>query len=316
MRAIRSGLVAAALAASGLLLPGCATRIPISSMEPAPVPLGATRHLDVLQGGGRRSARETVILELIGQARAHGYFTVRDRSEDGFEVRVAGRKARVRGAVRRGAPALADDHAGLRVDVIEWYAFRDVKEVTKVDEGGERYQTTMKTLTGNVVLAITLFDASGYAFLAEREYSGSYQDDTAEISKGEVIDLAAEDAVRRLLGDITPRRVRSLVRLDDDDPGQEYIIETAKAGSTAQAARDARRYLQQHPRSAAAAYNLAVFLDAMGEYEAALEAYDRALSLGNKGFYAPARAGCARRLAAAEGMTASAHGGRFAAPSP
>jgi hypothetical protein len=310
MRAIRRAFVVAALAASGLVLAGCATRIPISSMEPAAVPLGAATHLDVLHGEGRRSARETVILGLIRQARVGGYFTVRDRSEDGFEVRLAGRKAHVRGGGRRGAPALADEHAGLRVDVVEWYAFRDVKEVTKADEDGKRYKTTVKTLTGNAVLAITLFDASGYAFLAEREYTGSYEDEKGDISKGEAIDLAAEAAVRQFLADITPRRVRSTVRLDDDDPGQEYIIQTAKAGNTAQAARDARGYLEQHPHNAAAAYNLAVFLDAMGEYEEALEAYDRALSLGNKGFYAPARAGCARRLAAAEGMTASAHGRR------
>jgi tetratricopeptide (TPR) repeat protein len=79
---------------------------------------------------------------------------------------------------------------------------------------------------------------------------------------------------------------------------------SAEAGNIARAADDARRYLDQHPDNAGAAYNLAVFLEAMGEYEEALAMYDRALSLGNKSFYVKARAGCARRLAAAHELSA------------
>lgn len=99
---------------------------------------------------------------------------------------------------------------------------------------------------------------------------------------------------------LPPRQVVSRVRLDDDDPGQEAILETARGGNVAMAARDMRTYFDANPLSGSAAYNLAVFLEAMGEFHEAMTMYDQALSLGAKDLYHSARAGCARRLAAAE----------------
>ena len=121
-----------------------------------------------------------------------------------------------------------------------------------------------------------------------------------------MIELAAARAVQRFLADVTPRERTVRVRLDDDDPGQAKILETAEGGAIAQAAGDARRYLQAHPSNASAAYNLAVLLDAMGRYQEALDTYDRALSLGGKDYYLHARADCARRLANQQALSPTA----------
>ena len=277
---------------------GCATKIPIRSVQPGPVSIGATNHLVILHEEGRRSAREVVTMELINQARSHGYFSVEDRSEDGIIVRVAGRRVKLDGATN----ILAGRDAGLRLDVLEWTSSRDLKTVTRTDAEGRRYTREVPVKKGEVLLAVTLFDPDGRAFLAEREYQGLSTSRDTQVPREEMLDLAAANAIRNLLNDITPIDVTTFVVLDDSDEAQESIIATAKAGSIAQAADDTRRYLNQNPNNPAAAYNLAVFLDAMGDYQEALKMYDRALRLGSKDFYVSARAGCAKRLAGVQAL--------------
>ncbi len=297
---------ALALLALGLLLPtGCSTSIPIRSLQPAPISLGPARHLELLQAEGRRSAQETVVHELTAQARSQGYFTTRDLTQKGFEVRTFGRKVRVRDADGR-PQRLAPERVGVRVDVLEWNAFRDLREVKSKDDDGETTTTTQARLIGSVVLGITLFDDSFQAILAEREYLGRASEKAGRASRDVLLEKAASRAVASFLADVTPRRVQTSVRLDDADDGQAHILETAKAGNTAQAALDARRYREAHPRNAAAAYNLAVLVDAMGDHQEALALYDEALRLGSKDFYVQARASCARRLAASQELASDA----------
>jgi len=273
---------------------GCATKMAIRSYQPGPVSVGAIQHLVILAGEGRRSARETVNIELLNQCRSLGYFSLEDRSEEGIKVRIAGRRAMVDGAEK----VLEKNQAGLRVDVLEWNAVRDTVEVRKKAPDGTVFIEEVPVRRGNVLLSVSLFNPSGMTFLAEKEYEGLYTTDDMLMSREDVIEMASKQAVGQLLRDITPVQVVSYVYLDEDDPAQEPIIETALAGNIAQAAEDERFFLDRNPNSAAAAYNLAVFLEAMGQYEEALAMYDRALSLGNKSFYSRARAGCARRLAA------------------
>src|SRR5215510_1466396 len=115
-----------------LVLPlstGCVTTVAIRSMEPGAVPVGSTKHLVLLGGEGRRSAREFVGETLVQQCRARGYFSVEDKSESGLSVRVAGRQASVEG----GKFALEPEQAGVRIDVLEWNAARDEEDITRTD---------------------------------------------------------------------------------------------------------------------------------------------------------------------------------------
>ena len=294
LRACRSSAFAAvALLGLSSLLGGCATHVTVRSMQPARVHLGSADHLTVMESQGRRSARETVLIELDSQARRRGYYTVEDESDQDVRVRVKGRRVGVSGLRR----PLDVQEVGLRIDVVEWDTHQGVEEVKRKREDGTQVTETVRTLEGEVILAVTAFDGRGKAFLSEKEYRGVRSGRYGEVSRDDLILAAAEAAVSALLADITPREVRSRVRLDSDDEGQEPILELAKAGNVAAAADEARRYLKRHPQNPSAAYNLAVLLDAMGEYEDALWMYDRALRLGDKDFYATARAGCARRLA-------------------
>ena len=274
---------------------GCATTLSIRSMQPGAVPIGSTKHLVLLGGEGRRSAREFVGETLVQQCRSRGYFTVEDKSEAGLSVRVAGRQASIDG----GSLKLQPEQAGLRIDVLEWNAARDEEDVTRTDPLGKQYVERVPVMRGNALLAITLFDPSGRAFLAETEYEGVASTDPSA-PREESIEAAARQAIASFLNDVTPMQVTTRVRLDDEDPGQERFLEAAANGATAPAAHDLELDLQQNPNIASAAYNLAVLKEAMGDFRGALELYDRSLSLGGKDYYARARAGCAQRVSAAE----------------
>lgn len=279
------------------LSPACATTLAIRSMQPGAVPVGAAKHLVLLGGEGRRSAREFVGQALVQQCRAQGYFSFEDRSEAGLEVQVAGRQASVKG----GKFTLAPDQAGLRVDVLEWNADDEDEEIVRTDVNGKQYIERVRVMKGHALLAITLFDSAGRAHLAETEYEG-WASTPVSAPRDESIEAAARQAITSFLNDITPMQVVTRVRLDDEDDGQATILETAANGGTAQAAQDLEAYIQQNPNSASAAYNLAVLREAMGDFRSAMEWYDRAISLGGKDYYAKARAGCAQRLSAAESL--------------
>jgi tetratricopeptide (TPR) repeat protein len=294
-KGIVGSLGAVMLLALAVLGTGCVQMLTIESLEPGPVNIGAARSLVIVSGEGRRSARETVFNRLVAESRRTGYFTISDRSEEGIQVNIAGRTATAMGPTFVPNPS----ELYLKIDVIEWDTSRDTNSST--DAQG-RTSTTMVT-TARVILAVTLFNAQGVASLAETEYQGSTQSMNPNDSQEWLLEQAGGVAIGRLLADLTPRRVARRVQLDDSEEALKPIIDTAVRGNLAQAAADLQQYINVHPNSAAGAYNLAVVLDAMGQYQQAIGWYDRALQLGNKSYYSPARAECARRMAAAQALS-------------
>jgi len=225
-----------------------------------------------------------------------------DVTEEGVRMRLLGRRGELEGA---SAP-LAVDQAGVRFDVYEWTAFRDEEPFQRQDEAGKNYTELVPVRRGKALVSFTLLAPGGRLILAAKEYEGIAFSEDLQIAQEELLELAAGELVARFLDDITPRSVVSRVRLDDEDPGQEPILEVAATGNLALAVRDMRTYVEKHPFNASAAYNLAVFLDAQGEYDEALAMYNLSLSRSSKSFYRTARTECARRLTATNDLTPEA----------
>ena len=288
------GLAAAAL----LLSLGCAslskTHVAIEAVEPALMELGKTRHLVLLDGDGRPSAQKAVFQQITRQARATGYFTVQDRTREGHTVAVIGTRADLDG----GRRTMPKGQAGLRIAILEWRSHREAQVVKRQSDDGGSYTEVVPFRHGGVVLEISLFDETGRAHVAHAEFEGHASGEVSRLSRSIVLDRAARDAIGKFLESITPRWVTRSVPLDDEDPLQAPTLEVARSGNITGATRDATRYFQQNRGNASAAYNLAVLLDALGDYEEALGLYDRAQRLGSKPFYAESREGCMRRLSA------------------
>lgn len=302
-RATRWIAAAALIAASGCstmpAIPGIGGKsVTVEGVEAALPELGSTRHLVLLEGEGRGSAQQAVFRQIARQARATGYFTVQDRTREGHEVVIVGRRADLDGGRRK----MPRGQAGVKVAILDWRSHREAQAVTREREDGDTVTEVVPFRHGSVVLEISLFDENGEAHLAQAEFEGFAEGEVSKLSRQIVLERAAREAVARFLEAITPRWVASDVPLDVDDPEQQPILETAEAGAIDRAASQATRYVQQNPGSASAHYNLAVLLDAQGDYEQAMAMYDRAVRLGGKAFYAESRAGCARRLAARQAL--------------
>jgi len=273
---------------------GCTPMIKVNVLKPAPVNLGAAKQLSVVESTGRRSAREHVIAEMGRQARASGYYTFSDRSEEGITVKVAGRTATASGGKGVGQQP---NEIGMKVDVLEWSANSETLPA-KYDSKGNLTEKEKKVFKGKVLLAVTAFDANGRAKLAETEYEG---EPVAAETEEEAIKQTANTAIAKVLMSITPRYEAQMIRMDNEDKAQEPIIKVAEGGNLDQATKEMRDYLGSNKNSAAL-YNMAVLLDAQGHYQEALDLYTQAISQSSKEFYVDMKTKCAKRLADQQAM--------------
>ena len=72
------------------------------------------------------------------------------------------------------------------------------------------------------------------------------------------------------------------------------MLELARSGGLDVATEQMSDWVAANPEAPQGHYNLAVFLDAAGHYDDALDTYDDALRAGGPGWYAQTRAGCVR----------------------
>lgn len=284
-------LVRLAVLSAAVFFTGCAPKLYVRVQQPAPTNLGAAKRMSIVQMEGRRSAKEALVAELMTQAREAAYFQVTDRTEEGITVKVKGRSVDLTGG---SGTAQAPDEVGMRVDVLDWTANKDTK-TSKDSKGVEKTTTVYK---GKVLLGVTSFNGKGKAQLAEKEFSASVEGKDED----DAIKLSAKAAVAALLKEVTPTYVEKAIRMDGDDEAQKPIIEMAKNGDLAKAIEEGKAALAKNPNSGPAAFNLAVMLDATGDYEQAMVNYDAALKLGAKDYYTDVRTECAKRAADAAAL--------------
>ncbi len=279
-----------------LLSTGCAPRLVISSMQPGNINVGSVERVKIIDGQGRRSAREFLNHEAASQLRSGGYFSVLDISESGAHLQISGRTASLEGH------ELSSGEAVIRFDVYEWTGDTETRKEVEEDREGNEQVKEVRYGIGTVVMGVTLVDAYGRAIVSEREYEKTLEIEAD--NRDAAIEAAARAAVAEFVRDITPSRVERRVRLDNSDDAQKPIIETARRGSLIQAVDDMQRYVDANPSSPSAHYNLAVFLDALGHYRQALSLYDEAIRIAGAPprYYTDARAQCAMRLSEAEAL--------------
>ncbi len=273
---------------------GCGPSVGSSYFAPAEINVGNTKRLVLTDGYGRMQAQEDVALILIEAARGQQYFAV-DAWTREADIDIRDHQASLTAAPH----ARSADELFVRFDVLEWFSESDTvtREVTTTVDGIE--QTTFETVvhqTARVLLAATMIDDTGRVLAVERLYEGTAETDDDNRTEAELQHLAAEAAVQTFLTDITPRENPYSIPLDDEDEAQSHIIDAAIGGALETALANAKLYVEQKPENASAHYNLAALLDVSHRFEAALSAYDSAITLGAKDFYATSRGACAKRL--------------------
>jgi len=289
---------AAAVGAAG----GCRTYISITAWEPGKLNIGGGKHVVIAGVEGRPSAREEVVIAVADHLRAGGYFTIEDQSESGADVKVSGRNVTV-----AGGPALKPDQLGLWFKVHDWDSERqDIREEESYQEKvGTTYITKTRWIDrtvyeGKAVLEFAVWGAGGRTVAAGREFEGRARLDE-RAGKDEARIAAGRNAVAQFVAELSPRKVTRYCLVDKSDPEQASMIQLMAQGQVEEASRLLDEYARRDKSNAPAAYNLAVCADAMGDYDTALQWYDRAISLsgGSVAWYATTREDCKRRRDAA-----------------
>lgn len=274
-----------------VLASACAPRLYVNVLQPAPVNLGSAKKLSVYESQGRLSAREELVKELATQAQNAGYFTVTDRTAEGLTVRITGP------AVLPSVPPAADE-IGLRIDIAEWNADKESQPTREKDKQGN--PITKDLWKSRVKLLVTVFNGAGKAYVVEKEYAATGEDEKDEDAS---ILAAARDAISRVLEDVTPTYVQKAIQLDDTEEAQRPVIDMARSGDVPKAIELEKQLLAKSPNNAAALFNLAVLMDSQGLYRDALGLYEQAIKLAEtKELYKEMRSECAQRLADAEAL--------------
>lgn len=271
--------------------PGCHTTIPVRGYEPAPVSLGPVKTLSIVEIAGADGARKEIIDRFSDAVSSDGFYQLRDRTGEGLKLISTGTTATFDG----GAPEPGE--AFVKINVKEW---RSRREPVKVKDANGNEQTQYVP-TAEVELTFTVAGASGEVLLNEKPYRKSWLGNT----EAQAVYLVTEWVVGQFLEEVTPEAKVWDLRIDDEDAGQSAIIEQAQAGKIAEAIAKTRAYLEAHPKQVAAVYNLAVYLDAAGEYAEALAKYEEAISRGAKPWYTQSKLDCEKRRMAMKDLLPS-----------
>lgn len=289
------------VAAAVLLLAvsGCATRAKLERRRPARFSAGSARTLVLVQLTGHPELQRRLARGFRDEATGRDWWRVRDATGE----RIALFPDAGRGRLVRGRAPGADE-VYVRLDAYE--AIRTVEPVEREereDDDGDDHDGPDAVERVRVRFAATLATAAGEALLRAREYDGTAATgDDDSPGRAALIRRAIARGMEDFFDDITPRRVREGIVLDKDAEDMRPIAELVARGQYAAAADRLGEMRNRRPRRADVVYNLAVVTDARGDYAAALDLYDAALSLGYKSYYAESRDACRRRLADREAL--------------
>lgn len=289
-RAVLLVVLGLALASTGCL------HMNIRTIRPAPNDLGPIDTLVLVQGQGRADALQIVATQVAQQVGGRGFMGVEDARSSSVRITSTGPGAQLQPAPDAEARPTT---AYLRIDVEEWSAAPTVATRTHQNDQGLPITQVIPIIRGRARIRAIILAPDGKTVMLSRSYEGGADMDVV-VPPPPAAEIAGGNAVSFLVNEITPIIVTESVRIDKSDRGQRGYIELANAGNIAGAADGLQQYVDANPNNAVAHYNLAVMLDAIRQYEAALQHYDQAIQLHPKGYYVEARQQCAGRLALAQ----------------
>lgn len=266
----------------------------VTGYQVAPVNLGKTRGLVLTDAEGSRAAVGAAIDVALVQITERGWF----RAEDGTDL---GRlEVDARGPLLTDG-ALEAGVAYLRLDVVQADAVTETQVDSTVDEvAGNEIEVVSEHATATVVIHAILASGDAEVIVTNLETEGVAEADGPGINDIALLDSAMEEAVRRVLAEITPATTTQRLELDDRDARQKEIVADAVGGNVSAALDEEALVLADSP-SPAAYYNQGVMLDHLGVHRDALASYEGARVGADTELLAKideAVAGCRARIAA------------------
>jgi tetratricopeptide (TPR) repeat protein len=268
---------------------GCASRVAIPRLKPAPHSLGAAQNLAIDVIGD--VAPPSTLGDAIGR--------ILDASEG--QMLPAGTSA---GAVRRevglhlnGRPfSQVDKEAAdlvLEIRSTSWlYRLEELHQ--NVTENGKEVDKSWRAAVAALDIQVQIFKKDGRR-VQVLTYRGTVKQPsdlpsrpTNPPNEWEAQNAAAVYAVNALFRDITPIWVEDDVQMDDEGNDVKRGIQLTKDREIQAAIDEFAKVIQQNPSSAAARYNLGVLFETRGDLDRADALFREALNIKSKSLYSEA----------------------------
>lgn len=251
---------------------GAPPRVTYERVLPAPHDLGAAEEVALVQAIGDTPAIGSFAEHFVEQIDRSGTLRIRD-------VRARG-LAFTPEALRRGEPA--DAYLAVR-------SFTCASELRGGEEGahdvdGKRIRLRRVWVETTCTARMEIIAAGGArsSLAIKGEGASAHVAEVTDEERNEALQHATRYAADSAAEQITPRRVRESIALDETAPAFEEGMAMIAANRLADARKIWETAFRQNPRSAPLHYNLAAISEALGDRKAAEQHYNAARQLEPK----------------------------------
>jgi tetratricopeptide (TPR) repeat protein len=237
-------------------------RIAFERVLPAPHDLGRNRDIAIVHATGDSAGIETFIEHFVEQANHSGFHRIRDaRTATGpADVYLVIKELTCQSATREGEGSVRD------------YDGNRIKRVLRWQEAVCRARVDVMS---NAMKRVSSFHGKGEGISPRTE---KITDEERTVA----LHLAARYAAVEAAEQITPRRVKEIIPLDETAPAFDDGMALIDSGRMAEARGRWEAALRQQPRNAALHFNLAAVCEALGDRTAAQSHYVTAKQLAPK----------------------------------
>jgi hypothetical protein len=254
------------------LLGASSPRVTFERLLPAPHDLGAAEEVALVLTIGDTPKVASFVDHFLHQIDRSGTLRIRDVRARGLAFNA--------NALRRGEPA--DVYLAVR-------SFTCANELHGGEEGahdvdGKRIRLRQVWAEATCTARMEILSASGQrsSYAIKGEGASAHVADITDEERDEALEHAARYAAVRAAEQITPRRVRESIILDETAPAFEEGMAMIDANRLADARQIWETAFRSNPRSAALHYNLAAVSEALGDRKAAEQHYNTARSIAPK----------------------------------
>lgn len=263
---------------------GCATHIRDTGWTPAAYSFGAANRLALTQLSGKVKWRDPFLDALRREVQQTKWWQFEDR----------------RGAdSNKDEPETGEVRVQIQIYDLDLDKRYDPKLVPAKDKAPSDLELAAKW-EGRVTFAVTAVDPDGREIMRDREYTATEDAEDVVGAGDRLKQQLLREAIGTFLDDITPREEPRLLRVDEKSDDMKPVAELIRERRYHSAREALEKMRRVQPHRPDVLYNIGVVHQGMGEYDEALDFYNRAIRNGPKDYYHQTRDHCIDRLEAIE----------------
>ena len=256
-----------------------APRLTFTRNIAAPHDLAPAERIAVIYAIGDSDKVQTFVERFVDAVARAGTLRVTNAVENNHHYAAHG--SRDLATLRREHPA----DAYLGVNLFTCTGVERTAEGSEHEPGGERVKKTHHWIDATCTARVDIVGSDGrklFSYRVRGEGTSPRSTALSEDEKAVAYEQAARYAANIAAEEITPRRVRESIELDDTAPSFDDGMAMIEAGKLGDARAIWESALRRHRESAALSFDLAALSEALGDLEAAHRYFQAAAKLSPK----------------------------------